>query len=426
VIISEDSIELVVGYLQAFKIHADSYALKTGNEFTFRLTGVLTSYYDHRLHVLEVTPTAWTHLEWLRVKWSVMDPSVLQLLPIYHSANISLDEERSVTVRGRGVGPGRTLVSVRVENVTALLRPRSAASEPLTASAWVHVSDPLKLLSPAHLFLAPQTSYHLHTNKDNDPKLKYKLLSCVTCGTPQQAGAEQSTELQVNARGVITTHNTVGTWLILITERDDAVNPSEGAENSGDDPSSSVLVRVSVRLISSIELVPLVLPPHFPFVYYDLPVGSSMLLQLQARDDLGHVLHAFSPQALHVDSQLSHPQLVALSQHFSSASLLDDTSAVNSTDADHLTSRYIIVRGLRPGHALLELRAHSSLPTIAVTASQTTAVLKYHLQIRVSNAIAPLAPTVHVGGAIQFATSFAQDKALYKNTWSSANEDIVR
>lgn len=428
VIISEDSIELIVGYIQDFKIHADSYVLKTGNEFTFRLTGVLTAYYDHRLHMFEVTPTAWTHLEWMRVKWSVVDPSVLQLLPIYHSANITLDEERSVTVRGRGVGAGRTMVSVRVENVTALIRPRSHVLEPIMASAWVHVSDPLKLLSPAHLFLAPQTSYQLHTNKNNDPKLKYKLLSCVTCGTQQPSSSEQLTsELHVNARGVITTHNTVGTWLILITERDDAVNPSEGAENSGDDPSSSVLVRVSVRLISSIELVPLVLPPHFPFVYYDLPVGSSMLLQLQARDDLGHVLHAFSPQALHVDSQLSHPQLVALSQHFSSASLLDDASALNATsDTDRATSRYIIVRGLRPGHALLELRGHSSLPTIAVTASQTSAVLKYHLQIRVSNAIAPLSPTVHVGGVIQFATSFAQDKALYKNTWSSANEDIVR
>lgn len=88
------------------------------------------------------------------------------------SSALFADEESSFGVRASAIAAGRTQINVRITHA-----PDGTRLKGLTASLTLDVTEPLKLLSPSELLLAPSSHFHIRTNYDHDPQknLVYKV-----------------------------------------------------------------------------------------------------------------------------------------------------------------------------------------------------------------------------------------------------------
>jgi len=98
-----------------------------------------------------------------------------------------------------------------------------------------------------------------------------------------------------------------------------------------------------------------------------------------------------------------------------------DVFSVEFSNTNETTLRKLVrVKGIRPGQAYLKV----FLPSSADQQGQGRGHLEHFQLLRVTNAIYPTNPHLHVGARINFTTPFAQDKSYHK-VWSSGNEQIL-
>jgi len=76
-----------------------------------------------------------------------------------------IEEESAFAVRIRALSAGRSEVRVRIVSA-----PSGSRLQGLTATYTIDVTEPLRLLSPAELLLAPNSRFQIRTNYDNDPQ----------------------------------------------------------------------------------------------------------------------------------------------------------------------------------------------------------------------------------------------------------------
>lgn len=382
--------QVVVKHLKGIRIVSASSMLLVGEEMVLEVGGNEGE-----------TPFSWYKLD-IGFSWEV-GSRVIQLDPLNKG---SIDED-SFGVRAFAKAAGRTVVTVRI--VKCLSWPQLVG---LSASTTITTIEPLRLLSPASVLIAPNSHYKIQTNYDHDPLTRSSLVYEVL-DTEEAWANHRSTDhpvVDLSNSGLITTTNSVGSMHIRISER------------SG----QSVVLKVTVKPIYHVSLSPQHSSP------YGIPVGKSQNLDIIVRDELGAQFDSYD--GISFDYFLNVLDVVAVSLVHQGNATQTDTKgyltgpalkhqivdASGSTSAGEGAPVYfghssLRVDGLSPGYAILRLYVRGNDNSKMI-----------HFPIRVMNSIEPSNIKLHVGGEVQFSTSFLQeDSACKSSAWSSSDSTIV-
>lgn len=394
-------VEVEVHHLRGVRIQVSSSRLLAGQETTLRVEGL-----DGE------SPFAWGGLD-VNFKWEVINPDVVSLAPIFESANVTLDEEHGFTVRCRGMKPGSTRISVRVNAGPASLTGKAA-------STYLEVIPHLVLSGQRHqwdsspqglLLLAPGASYAVAPNIGNNV-VKYAVLSDAPCSP----GAEEPTIVRLDERHsgsslILQSTGLAGQALLHAKDRTDG---------------QVAVLKVAVKPVYHVELRPRlaaqVASPLSLVTSYRFPVGTMVDFDIVLRDEIGQEFDSFVGQSSGVGAQfeatINRPDLVSVEILRSNISSHELDGGTDQSSASSL----LRIRGLRPGKATIALK----LVQPSTIASSTTPErnLQFFQLIRVANAIVPMRPVVHSGGSISFNTTFARDRS-YKRVWSSSNDAVL-
>ncbi|KAL6059537.1 Fibronectin type-III domain-containing protein [Balamuthia mandrillaris] len=358
VIYGQDTIEVVVRHISSLRIHSGSNRLLAGSEMTVRVAGPEGE-----------TPFTLGQAG-IDFQWHSLDSTVALLLPVYHEAGVSLDQEQSFSVRVVGKAAGTTRISVAAHSGDN----SHPSISSWTSSMQVTVEEGLKLLSDSSLLLPPASYAVIRTNKDGLGRLRYSILR----------GACKEEERLLSKQGLLTTTTN------LIAECTGNVESGEEEASSFlrvDSQAQSLVIKVVVKPVHHLQLLPL--PP----VYQDLPLGAKMEFRIVLRDELGAAFSVCSGPSF--QTELNVIDVVSVSQGSSNYTLA--------------------VRALRPGEAIL--RAYTS----------QTALMDDYVKVRVGHAIIPPSPMVHLGGSVHFTTSLQEDRTtpFPMDVWSVDNPRVL-
>lgn len=402
VLLTSDSCLVDVHYLTGLRIHVPTQRVWVGTELSVHVEGTQGE-----------TPLAWGSFgNAIQFQWSLLDASVLTFL-------IPSNDSRhgDAAIRLRALKEGTTRLGVMcVAGESLLFGPRSVSrGDIITASSPnIVVTTPLRLLTPSHLVMATHSHFQIRTNKDSEQHLRYTLLETVDSSL-----ATPSSILSVSSRGLITSRHLLGTAFVLVTDHSET-------------PPVSLLVSVTVKLVHMLDLVLLLNSGVSTF----FPVGSTQLYAVQMRDARGELFHSVDGINLHWQmSELGVVSVMTSESPIGSNFVNTNTNTTTTTPSgpfsslsgpSHMTTemfslRVLKLQALRPGHIILELRAYSTAPN----GTAATTFIRTYLPLHVTNAILPAEPLVHVGGTVQFTTTFSTDVTLSSTPWSVSNESVL-
>lgn len=322
----------------------------------------------------------------VQFKWESQNSKIAKLEPFCRKGNkVALDDESSFIVRATCLSDGRTTISVRITKA-----PASTMLQDFSASFSITCVDRLRLQSPPEILIAPGSHFQIRTNYDMDPLkvLKYQVLSDDTQGS-----------IRVSENGLITAANTAGSAIVMISV------PSEGSSHG-----RSAILSVHVKPINDITL-------EAQQCQQEILVGNSQPFDIGVVDDFGTPFNSFDSVSFVSDLNVEHNVGVTLSHNLNSTQL--SRRPENVPDNYPFDNPKLTVHALASGSSILKL--HTS---ITAGRSTDTRDLTLEVPLRVRNALTPSNVTVHVGGEIQFSTSFPPDPA-YRRPWSTSNSKIL-
>lgn len=332
IIYEEDFIDIIVKKLTGIRIHTATTNILSGNEIIMRVIGLQGE-----------TPFSFgTHLN-IYFKWEVEDDEIILLKPIYEETNNSLNKENGFSIRAFGKHAGTTKITVHI-----ISSPLQFHIQDFTASVQITVIESLKLLTPHHLFLLPNSKFQLKTNKDKLGILNYQILE----------NLRNNPIIDLDCNGLIITKGIIGKTFILISE--EGIIPQ------------SMVVEIEIKSIQFLQLSPK--PP----IHFEIPLGSLVEFKALLKDDLGNIFSSYDN--ILFDIQLNR---------------IDFISARLGTNGT------IFVKALSPGDTILRTSVINS-----------DSKLEDYILIRVGHIIFPVNPIIHIGGRINFSMSesFISDK----------------
>lgn len=347
------------------------------------------------------TPFSWFKLD-IEFVWEV-GSRVVQLHPLNSGS------ESTFGVRVFAKAPGRTAVTVKIAKCSPF--PQLVG---MSASITLNTIEPLRLLSSPNVLVAPNSHYKIQTNYDHDPVMRSSLFYDIL-HTEEAWESYRTTDrprLEVSPNGLITTSNSVGSMHIRVSER------------SGSNPSGqSVVLKLTVKPVYHVSLSPQTQSP------FGIPVGKSQTLDIVVRDEMGAQFDSYD--GISFDYLLNVLDVVAVSLVQQGNYTLSDTKGY-AVKTSHIPSEpaaappssdtpfyfghsSLQIDGLSPGNAILRLYVRGSDNTKMI-----------HFPIRVMNSIEPSNVVLHVGGQVQFSTSFFQEGSSCKTTaWSSSDNTTL-
>jgi len=394
VLLTSDSCLVDVHYLSGLRLHVPAQRVWSGTELSVHVEGSQRE-----------TPLAWGGFgNAIQFQWSLLDASVLTFLV---PSNDSRYWDASIRLRALKQGTTRLSV-VCVAGESLLFGPRGTGNAEIisASSPDIVVASPLRLLTPSRLVMATHSHFQIRTNKDSDQYLHYTLLET------SDSTVSSSSLLTISPRGLITSHHLLGTAFVLVTDYSET-------------PPVSALVSVTVKLVHMLDLAPL-----DPVAAAFFPVGSTQRYTVYMRDERGELFHSVDGIALHWQmSELGVVSVVTsddVTANVTSSTTVVTSSAIFSSPLSPTATgvfpvRVLKLQALRPGHVILELRAHSN----TLNGTTATNFIRTYLPLHVTNAINPAAPLVHLGGTVQFTTTFSTDPILSPTPWSVSNENVL-
>uniref|UniRef100_A0A6B2KW74 BIG2 domain-containing protein n=1 Tax=Arcella intermedia TaxID=1963864 RepID=A0A6B2KW74_9EUKA len=357
--VGKSSIDLKVKYLDGIGISGLTHRLLVGNEIVLQITG------SNKEPAFIFGNTD------VDVKWEVTNVEIVELLPFFKGN--SVDQEKSYNIRIRAVGEGTVVITA-----TVIKAPYESKLMGMKDSLSVTVIEPLRLVTPPTILIAPRSQYQVKTNYDEDGhrSLSYEL-----------KGNANSVIVKVSKQGLISSSTNPGTVFLQVTDRDTTLI------------NQTALVKVVVKPITGISLIPL------DSMDYGLVVGNKAVYDIAIFDELGSPFDGYD--GVVIDYSMNSINVVAVT-------ITRNKDIVNARPQ-------LTVSGLTPGNITIKITASSSE---TLGGNKDTNICSTYIILQVRNAITPEDFMVHVGGTIQFKTGFI-DNSLYKKPWTSSDPSLL-
>lgn len=205
IVFSKDTVEVTVVQLEGVKIMAPLLKFVQDAIIPLFVTGLPDNLSPMVLSTL--TPG-------LKFKWSVSSEDVVSIKDVFEPLGVFVKDEDRVSVRLKGLRPGKSIVSLKVFG---------SNSPVFTDSIQVEVFEDLILVQPPKfridsLLLSPDSSYQLKTNKD-PAHLKFSVLKNIYSDVDKALTAYDSLDediLSISSKGLIRVQNKTGRAIISV------------------------------------------------------------------------------------------------------------------------------------------------------------------------------------------------------------------
>lgn len=360
----QDSIDVEVKELTDIIIHASTTRIIQGEDIVIRVMGSQME-----------SPFTWGNVD-VQFKWDVTNPEILSISSL-HNGNVNADEEKGFSVVVKAMSPGKTRVNVMVVSGPSYLLAKKAsiAFEVVVPLVFLHEST---FVSKPDLLLSPGSSHSVRSNLPADYSLMEDETKSILI-------LDQKVK-QVISKGI------AGTSIVAIKERRDQ---------------QTSLVRVTVKTPHHLEL-----RPRFSHSSI-LPVGSTLDYDIILRDELGKQFDSY--EKINFVTFLNRHDII-------------NVQILKSNESDY--KQVVRIKAIRPGQVILQTRVDFSSNFKFGLDEHSLSNYQYNLEdyqlIKVSNAIFPVNPVVHIGGTVQFKTTFQPVRQLYQRIWFTGDPNIAR
>eukprot|EP00794_Sanderia_malayensis_P016623 gene16623-18313_t len=363
IVYSRDQITVEVITLKGFKIHATTTTLISGSE-----VGVYAVGYDG-----ESPFTFASSIPYLQFHWSVTNTKVASLKSAYHASGVTVKNEKDFRILLNTHKAGQVTIKLRVE-VVDLSYKQAMEHAVLEDEVQIEVFDKLKILFPnnGELLLPQNIVSKIRTNRDGVARMSYQVAHCGA------KTAKTAWPVSVALDGTISTTTTSGSAVIHVTASEDS-----GIEQTA-------VVRVEVKTVASITLVPLTTVPYGLNNLHFIPLSASAKFDVTLHDNVGRKFDVSTISLKHRLHRFDVVQVVP--------------------DADNATYS---ISAVGIGNAIFKVW------------NEHNENIADYIRINVSHGIQPSSATVTLGSMLCLKSVIKTSKESVPPVWSTSNSEVL-